>query len=168
MQSCLIFYLPVHLTSDSGRVCTAHMDTEDILLYFYYETNWHHGTKFLLRIWQFISYYSIHSQHFIEPEGSLPCSQEPAACPYPGPYQLEFRIYFVCRCWLLGKSPETSSYNTDVCVRVCVCVCVCETHLSLPSSWNLFHALLIQRTSTGAKWSSVPIFCFYQIRINCL
>jgi len=61
----------------------------------------------------------------MEPEGSFPCSQEPAACPYLGPHQLGFLIYFEPRCWLLGELTKNSYYNTDVCVRVCVFVFVC-------------------------------------------
>jgi hypothetical protein len=45
-----------------------------------------HGAEPLLRSHQLCSY-SRTSQHFMEPEGSLPCSQEPFAGPYPEPDQ---------------------------------------------------------------------------------
>jgi hypothetical protein len=41
-----------------------------------------HGAEPFLR-----SRYSRTSQHFMEPEGSLPCSQEPSTGPYPEPDQ---------------------------------------------------------------------------------
>jgi hypothetical protein len=43
-----------------------------------------HGAEPFLRICQLCSY-SRTSQHFMEPEGPLPCSQEPSTSPYSGP-----------------------------------------------------------------------------------
>jgi hypothetical protein len=43
-----------------------------------------HGAEPFLRSYQLCSY-SRTSQHFIEPESSLPCSQEPPIGPYPEP-----------------------------------------------------------------------------------
>jgi hypothetical protein len=45
-----------------------------------------HGAEPLLRSCQLCSH-SRNSQHFMEPKGSLPCSQEPSAGPYPEPDQ---------------------------------------------------------------------------------
>jgi hypothetical protein len=45
-----------------------------------------HGTELFLRSRQLCSH-SRTSQHFMEPEGSLPCSKEPSICPYPEPYR---------------------------------------------------------------------------------
>jgi hypothetical protein len=45
-----------------------------------------HGAEPFLRSRQLCSY-STTSQHFMEPAGSLPCSQEPSNDPYPEPDQ---------------------------------------------------------------------------------
>jgi hypothetical protein len=55
-----------------------------------------HGTEPFLRSRQLCSY-SRTSQHFIEPAGSLPCSQEPSTSPYPEPDQSNSYHPILCR-----------------------------------------------------------------------
>jgi hypothetical protein len=47
-------------------------------------TKYLHGSKSFLKSHQLLSYTRI-SQYFIDPEGSLPGSQEPTTSPYPEP-----------------------------------------------------------------------------------
>jgi hypothetical protein len=68
-----------------------HMFENNLILYTYlftYLLNYllTHGAEPFLRRSQICSYSTI-SQHFMEPEGSLPCSQKPSTGPYPEPDQ---------------------------------------------------------------------------------
>jgi hypothetical protein len=54
------------------------------ILYYYYLLR--HGAEPFLRSRQLFSH-SRTPQHFTQPEGSIPCSQEPSTDPYPEPHQ---------------------------------------------------------------------------------
>jgi hypothetical protein len=85
-------------------------------------TNWLHGFEPFLRSRQLCSY-SRTSQHFTEPEGSLPCSQKPSTDPYPetgqsSPYysilsEIHFNILHPPTCKFLYKNRfKGMSYRT--------------------------------------------------------
>jgi hypothetical protein len=64
-------------------------------------------------------------QHFMKPEGSLPCSQQPSSGPYPEPDQ-------------------SSSYHPIVCQKY-ILILYTHLHLGLPSvlsPTNILHAFL--------------------------
>jgi hypothetical protein len=54
-----------------------------------------HGAEPFLRSRQLCSH-SGTFQHFMEPEGSIHCSQEPSAGPYPEPYQSNSHHHILC------------------------------------------------------------------------
>jgi hypothetical protein len=74
-----IAYLKILNFSSSCKILDSHSGTyEEFYLLTYY------GAETFLRSSQLCSH-SGTSQHFIEPEGSSPCSQKPSTGPYPEP-----------------------------------------------------------------------------------
>jgi hypothetical protein len=69
---CLSVHLSILLSVSKARKILIKFDNEL------------HGTEPFLRSLQSLSYVRI-SLHFVEPEGSLPCTQKPATDPYPEP-----------------------------------------------------------------------------------
>jgi hypothetical protein len=73
MYICLVF----GIENRSSVIQTAPAVTQYYLLT--------HGAEPFLRSRQLCTH-SRFSQHFMEPEGSIPCSQQPSTGPYPEPY----------------------------------------------------------------------------------
>jgi hypothetical protein len=85
--------------------CLITSKTVRYIEYIYYLLT--HGAEPFWRSRQFCSYSRI-SQHFMEPEGSLQCSQEPSTGPYPEPDPLH---YFINNFTILFVIWIHSNYN---------------------------------------------------------
>jgi hypothetical protein len=84
-------YIP-HITYlvDYRSIIISHSErpplTLSLFFFFYSHSSLTHRAEPFLRSCQLCNY-SRTSQHFMEPEGSLPCSQEPSTVPYSEPDQ---------------------------------------------------------------------------------
>jgi hypothetical protein len=68
-----------------------------------------HGAEPFLRSYQLCTY-STTSQHFMEPEGSLPCSQEPSTGPYPVTDESNLISIFFHLCRLSKESVQVRGF----------------------------------------------------------
>jgi hypothetical protein len=107
------------------------------------QLNWFHGAGSFLSSWQFLSQ-SRNSPHFMEPDGSLQHSQQPATCPYTAPYRssplpptdcFKIRINIILPSTLMSsKWPLflTSPHQTPACMSPPLHTC----HMPCPApSW---------------------------------
>jgi hypothetical protein len=81
--------------------------------------------------------YSRISQHFIEPEGLLPCSQDPSTGPYPepdqsSPYHPILILFSHLRLgFLSGLLPSPLSHQNPICIPLLLIRATCPAHLIL-------------------------------------
>jgi hypothetical protein len=109
-------------------------------------TNWLHGAESFLRSRQSLSY-SVTSLHFLEPEGSLQCSQEPARNIYPKPN--ESRPISLSRTLILSSHLRLG-FHSGLFSLFCpnpVCIHLPSTACSMPSPP---HPVLLNTTTLFA------------------
>jgi hypothetical protein len=82
------------------------------------------------------------AQHFTEPEGSLPCSQEPTNDPYPEPDQCSpsyLSVFTRSNTGIVGSNPI---WSMDVCVHLfCVSAVLCAGS-GLTTGWSPIQGVL--------------------------
>jgi hypothetical protein len=123
-----------------------------------------HGAEPFLRSCQLCSY-SRPSQNFMEPEGSIPCSQEPCIGPYSEPDQSSpyYPHPISLRCILIFSNQPTSwssqwslsfwlSHQYSICIHLLPTHATCPVHLILldgSQAYNIIFCYVLKQWMTS-------------------